>query len=217
VKRSTRWRWAGAAVAVEAWSALYWLGRTWGSTRDERDRTYPGDEIVDEPRLVTKHAVTIQASPEEVWPWLVQVGWHRAGWYTYRWVDRLLFPANPPSVRELLPQHQDLKVGDRILDGPPEADCYYVVELLEPSKMMVLRSWTHLPKGLRANARNQMEWTWAFYLDEVGDRETRLVFRVRGNLEPRWLRGLYRLAIVPADFIMGRSFCFGLKKRVEIR
>lgn len=217
MKESTRWRWAGAAVAAEAWAALYWLGRTWGSTREERDRTYPGDEVVDDPRLVTNHAVTIQAPPEEVWPWLVQVGWHRAGWYTYRWVDCLLSPANPASAQELLPQHQDLKVGDRILDGPPEADCFYLVELLEPSKMMVLRSLTHLPKGLRANPRNHMEWTWAFYLDEVGDRETRLVFRVRGNLEPRWLRALYRLVIVPADFIMGRSFCLGLKKRVEGR
>ena len=54
-----------------------------------------------------------------------------------------------------------------------------------------------------------MEWTWGFYLDEIGDYETRLVFRVRGNLEPRWLRTFYRLFIVPADFIMGRSFCLG--------
>ena len=82
--------------------------------------------------------------------------------------------------------------------------------------MMVLSSRTHLPKGLRRNACNKMEWTWGFYLDEISDYETRLVFRVRGNLEPCWLRTFYRLFIVPADFIMGRSFCLGLRKRVEI-
>ena len=150
-----------------------------------------------------------------MWPWLVQVGWHRAGWYTYRWVDRLLFPANPASAESILPEHQKLKVGDRIPYGPPEADCFYVVEILEPNKMMVLRSWTHMPKGMRTNSKNRMEWTWAFYLNEISDSETRLLFRVRGNLEPRWLRGMYQVWIVPADFVMGRSFCLGLRRRVE--
>jgi hypothetical protein len=52
------------------------------------------------------HAITIAASADAVWPWLVQMGWGRAGWYTYRWVDRLLFPANGPSADQLLSQHQ---------------------------------------------------------------------------------------------------------------
>ena len=216
MNRSTQRGWAGA-VAITFWSVLYRLGRTWGSTREERARNLPGDEIVSKPRLVTNHAVTIHASAEEVWPWLIQVGWHRAGWYTYRWVDRILFPANPASAEEILPEQKQLQIGDRIPDGPPETDCFYVVELLEPRKMMVLRSWTHLPKGLRKNSHNRMEWTWAFYLDEISDHETRLVFRVRGNLQPRWLRTFYRLFIVPADFIMGRSFCLGLKERAEAR
>jgi len=127
----------------------------------------------------------------------------------------LLFPANGPSASQILPQHQDLSVGDWILDGPPEADCHFEVELLEPNKMMVLRSTSHLPPQVRDNDRVRMLWTWSFHLEETSAGKTRLLFRMRGDLEPWWLSLLYQLLIVPADFIMGRSFCLGLKKRVE--
>jgi hypothetical protein len=74
---------AGAGFAV-----LHRLGGTWGSTRRERASRMPGDEIVRKPFGKTMHAVTIEAPPERVWPWLVQMGYHRGGWYTYPWVDR---------------------------------------------------------------------------------------------------------------------------------
>lgn len=86
----------GIGAAVE--SALIHLGRTYGSTAFERARRIPGDDLVADPVLVTNHGITIDAPPEHVWPWLVQMGWGRAGWYTARWVDRLLFPANGPSA-----------------------------------------------------------------------------------------------------------------------
>jgi len=198
-----------------AWGVLYGLGRTWGSTRGERRRHLPGDELVPHPSFSSDHATNITATPEEVWPWLVQMGWHRGGFYTYRWVDRLLFPGNAPSADTILPEYQDLEVGDRIPDGAPETNCFYQVEILEPNKMVILRSWTHLPPQVRNNPHVRMEWTWAFYLDQISDTETRLLFRVRGVLEPWWLLALYNLLIIPADFVMGRSLCLGLKQRVE--
>lgn len=139
-------------IAAEAWGWLHHLGRTWGSTCEERRRYLPGDDLVKDPRLVTNHATTIEASAEDIWPWLVQMGWNRGGWYTYRWVDRFLFPENPRSADSILPEYQDLKVGDRIPDGPPEADCFYEVELLEPNKLLVLRSWTISPRSCAAMA-----------------------------------------------------------------
>ena len=65
---------AAAASAVAAESGLIYLGRTYGSTRGERDATLPGDEIIPEPVVQTDHAITIDASPSAVWPWLVQMG-----------------------------------------------------------------------------------------------------------------------------------------------
>jgi hypothetical protein len=197
------------------WGGLYIFGRTWGSTRDERARYLPGDDLVENPHLMSDHATTISASPEEVWPWLVQMGWSRGGFYTYRWVDTLFFPANGPSADAILPQWQDIKVGDHIPDGAPETNCFYEVEILEPNKMMVLKSWTHLPPQVRDNERVSMLWTWGFYLDDLGNGETRLLFRMRGNLKPWWMLALFQLVIVPADFVMARSFCSGLKRRIE--
>ena len=77
-------------VGAAGWLTLHHLGRTYGSTRHERMHPLPGDGLVEDAQIVATHAVTLAAPPEEVWPWLLQVGWHRAGWYTARWVDRLL-------------------------------------------------------------------------------------------------------------------------------
>ena len=93
-----------------------------------------GDDIVADPQVVTDHAVTVDAPPEAVWPWLVQMGWHRGGWYTARWVDRLLFPANGPSAVRVVPEFQDRRTGDFIPDGPPESGCGFLVERLEPER-----------------------------------------------------------------------------------
>ena len=118
----------------------------------------PGDDIVARPDLATTHAITIDAPPERVWPWLVQMGWHRGGWYTARWVDRLLFPANWPSAQRIMPELQDRDVGDFIPDGPPESECGFVVEHLEPNRYLVLHSTTHLPLKWRRErgARDQL-------------------------------------------------------------
>ena len=78
---------------------LHWWGLTYGSSRAEREKALPGDDLVARPQTVATHARTIKAPPARVWPWLTQVGWHRAGWYTPRWVDVLLFPDNAPSGR----------------------------------------------------------------------------------------------------------------------
>jgi hypothetical protein len=86
-------RWAPPALLM-AYAAVHRLGRTYGSTARERQASMPGDDLVSKPQFVATHGITIDAAPESVWPWLVQMGWHRGGWYTARWVDKLLFPAN---------------------------------------------------------------------------------------------------------------------------
>jgi hypothetical protein len=95
--------------------------------------------------IFINHAITLRGRSEDVWPWLVQLGWQRAGWYTYRRVDRLLFPANMPSTNSILPEHQNLKLGDHVPDGAPETGVHFVVEMLEPHKLLVLGSDSHLP------------------------------------------------------------------------
>ena len=194
-RRRSRYVWA-AAVWVGAVAAGQRLGRTAGSTQAERRQVLPGDELIDHPTVVTNHAITIPAPPDRVWPWLVQMGWHRGGWYTARWVDRLLFPANWPSATELVPELQrPLAIGDRIPDGPPDT-AWFVVEHVNPPHLGV-----------------SIDWAWTFTLADAHNGGTRLLLRVRGRTRPWWLTATYVTALVPADYIMARSMLAGISRR----
>ena len=202
---------AAVTVAGLAAVAVTRLGRTWGSTPEERRRHLPSDDLVPDPTFVTDHAITMRGRSDDVWPWLVQTGWHRGGWYTYRWVDRLLFPANAPSARELLPQYQGLAVGDHVPDGAPETGCFFVVERMERPHLLVLRSRTHVPPRPRTA---WIDWVWAWAIDDIGDGTVRVLLRTRGVAGPPWLALVYRAGLW-TDFVMGRSHLRGLKQRVE--
>lgn len=209
---------AGIAVAVgAAYAGLQWLGRTHGATRDECRRRLPGDDLVVRPLLTTTHATTIDAPPEAVWPWLVQVGWHRGGWYTARWVDRLLFPANDASADHIVPGLQRLEVGDWIPDGPPESRCGFVVREIDAAHHLVLHSTEHLPPEFAERFGAWIDWSWVFVVEEVAPGRSRFLFRTRARLGPRWLAAGYWLLMIPADFVMARQMCRGLRARVEGR
>src|SRR5215475_13431615 len=202
-------------LTAAGYAALQFLGRRAGSTRAERRTALPGDGAVRHPHAVTDHAITIGAPPEAVWPWLTQMGWHRGGYYTPRWVDRLLFPANQPSLDVLDPGLvRDLAVGDTIPDGPP-GTAWYVVEEARPPGTLVLHSTTHVPPSWRERFGAAIDWTWSFQLTELPGDRTRLHVRVRGRAAPRWLAAAYIAAIVPADFVMATGMLRGLKRRAE--
>jgi len=187
-------------VGVGGYAALQWLGRCYGATPAERRQPLPGDDLCPAPQVRTTHAITLSVPPEQVWPWLVQMGWGRGQWYTARWVDRLLFPGNGPSADRIEPELQHLAVGDRILDGPPEAKCSFLVERLEPARHLVLHSVGHLPPGWAERFGATIDFTWAFILEPLPGGRTRFVFRSRAKLGPAWVRRLYQMATVPADF-----------------
>jgi hypothetical protein len=206
---------AAALLPVAGYAALQCLGRRAGSTAGERRRALPGDGAVRHPQMVTDHAITIAAPPEEVWPWLTQMGWHRGGFYTPRWVDRLLFPANRPSLDALDPGLvRDLTAGDTIPDGPP-GTAWYVVEEARPPGTLVLHSTTHVPPSWRERFGAAIDWTWSFQLTRPPGGGTRLHVRMRGRAAPRWLAAAYIAAIIPADFIMATGMLRGLKRRAE--
>jgi hypothetical protein len=149
-----------------------------------------------------------------VWPWLVQMGWHRAGWYTARWVDKLLFPLNWPSGNRIVPGLQHLQLGDFIPDGAPETKTGLTVEALEPGRAMALHSTSHLPLSWRGKA--DLDWSWTFVRLPLEDgRRTRFLFRSRWVTSPWWFTLGGWLGIVPADFVMARDMLNGVKQRSE--
>jgi hypothetical protein len=211
-----------AAILGSAYACLHWLGRTWGATPLERKRALPGDEIVHRPMVRTTHAITVAVPPEEVWPWLVQMGYHRGGWYTYPWVDRVVFSMTNPSADHIVDELQHLAVGDVVPDGPPGTAWYDVVALEAPHHL-VLHSTTHVPAALRSAAERRrwaaepwVDWSWSFVLEPC-PTGTRLLLRMRGRCGPWWLRALFVGAIVPADFVMARSMLRGIRSRAEHR
>lgn len=208
-----------AAVGLTAgYLAVQWLGRTYGTSVEERRAAMPGDDLVGRPQTSVTHAITIPAPPDCVWPWLVQVGWHRGGWYTARWVDVLLFPDNLPSADRVLADFQDLAVGDLVPDGRPDTECFFVVRECEPGARLVLQSTTHLPLSWRDRDRARINWTWSFVLTpEDEGRATRLVFRWRARTRPWWLTAGAHLLVVPADFVMSRDMLLGLRERAGER
>ena len=204
-----------AAVPLGGYAIAQVLGRQAGATRAERREPLPGDQIVAHPQLVTDHAITIGAPPEEVWPWLTQLGWHRAGFYTPRWVDRLLFPANQPSLDYLDPGLSgDLRPGDVIPDGAP-GTAWYVVRQAEPPRTLVLHSVTHVPAAWQREIGAAIDWTWCFQLTPGPGGSTRLHLRARGRTAPLLLTAAYLAAIPPADLIMAMGMLHGLRKRVQ--
>jgi hypothetical protein len=202
-----------AGAASYAW--LQWLGRTNGSTPAERHRLLPGDELCPRPHAVTTHAITINAPPGTRVALAAADGWGRGQWYTARWVDRLLFPANAPSAERIVPELQDLKVGDRILDGPPDANCSFLVEQLVPNHHLLLHSREHLPPGWAERFGATINFTWVFVLDNLCDGRTRFIFRSRSRIGPRWVAAFYLAAMVPTDFVMSPQMLRGVKARAE--
>jgi hypothetical protein len=147
----------------------------------------------------------------------MQVGWHRGGWYTPRWVDVLLFPDNLPSASHLIEDNHDLAVGDFVPDGSPATECGFVVQDVQPAKHLVLSSTTHLPLAWRRRGWT-VTWSWAFVLTPAaGGRATRLVFRWRARTHPWWITAATHLVLVPADFVMSRGMLRGLARRAEQR
>jgi proline iminopeptidase len=202
----TRWLLAGWALG----SAVRRLSQRTGVTDAEAFGTLPGDEVIPHPMAEWTRGVTVHAAPERIWPWLVQMGYGRAGWYTPAWVDRIIEPSlfqlktsSPRSPERLLPEFQALAVGDLIADGP-DYRSYWRVLAVEPQQAIVYRSVRHPwrphpfdPRDPAAVGRVEgeliaggvyVDCTWTFVLRAVGAETTRLLVRTRGNYAPRLLR-----------------------------
>ena len=101
-------------LAVLYWFPIrQWMSR-WEATPADRVRVMVGDSLLVDPTYSGTMAVSIDAPPEDIWPWLVQIGYQRGGLYSYDWLDRVFGYLDRPSATRILPEFQDLAVGDEI-------------------------------------------------------------------------------------------------------
>jgi hypothetical protein len=136
------------------------------ATPDDR-RPLPGDELRPHARLQMTHAIDIDAPPSQVWPWLLQMGGQRAGWYSWDRLDN----GGKPSADHIIPELQHLERGQVIPARPVGSDGFEVLEI-HPGRALILGSRTELFEG-----------TWAFVLEPIGDDATHLITRYRAEYE----------------------------------
>lgn len=187
-------------TVVLAIALMPWMDR-WGATDSEIAASFPGDELVPSPRYVYNRAVTVNASPEEIYPWLVQMGAERGGMYSYEWFETNILRCELVNADRIHEEWQSLKVGDKVKMcpgdwGPPA----YEVGLIESNRVMVIG---HQENGTWSDV-------WQFILVSQEDGMTRLIVRGRETK-----KGTIWDVIRPGEFIMMRAMILGVKERAE--
>lgn len=200
------------------------LGRRWGATRAEAATDLPGDDVISRPVWQTTHAITINATPAAIWPWLVQMGITRGGWYLSERLDRVVWRIDNPSVERVVPELQHLAVGDVVPDSVDGTAHFRVVQL-EPGRALVLHSRRHPVTGVWPDLSIEspglyLDFSWAFVLQPLDGESTRLLLRTRAIVmdgdepAPGWLKAFLPMADL-ADFIYTRQMLRGIRRRVD--
>jgi hypothetical protein len=229
----------GAAVASAAAAYGFIQARTafrsWGIDPGEAARALPGDELVTDAEAIDTRGIDIAAPPDEVWPWLVQMGYGRAGWYSYDELDM-----DRPSAERIVPELQKIAVGDVLPTHPGGG---FEVKIVEPGKSLVLYSDRELAtaqanaarEGLETASTNvratgaylgatlpgEFQVSWAFALEPGIDGGTRLIERFRGRMAPPEGKAaspaMAGKALLFGLFVMVRQQMLGIRDRAEGR
>jgi hypothetical protein len=206
---------AGSAATVYSLAVRPWLLR-WGATLEEVRATLPGDELVPGARIAATHAVSIAAAPDRVWPWLVQMGQGRGGFYSYDRIENAM-GLDIHTVDGILPEYQDLQVGDLIPLAPDGMGL--AVARLQPEQALVLHGDSRIPDGKGGPPVKPGEFlaaSWGFYLRQQGAGRTRLVERFRCDFTATPLNHLlYNGFLEAGAFLMERKMLLGIKERAE--
>lgn len=218
VRPNAHHRRAALAGATVAWAFLAWLAMaialrpwhtSWGTSPEQRAMALPGDELVPEAHYRMDHAVTVNAPADSVWPWIVQIGQDRGGFYSYDGLERLIGD-DVRNADRIHPEWQERRVGDLVRATQPDylggrlgTDLGWRVAQLEPGRALVLENWG------------------AFVVIPVDEHTSRLHVRLRGAGTPSFLGVVLGpanlLVFEPAHFIMERRMLLGIRDRAEGR
>ena len=178
----------------------------WGASAAERSAVLAGDELLPAADQIATRAITINAAAEKIWPWLVQLGQGRGGFYSYTWLENLVPKEDIRNADRIVPEWQQVAVGDEVLLHP---EVKLRVALVEPGRDLVLAGG--VPMGKTAAP---YQFSWAFVLLTQLDGTTRLVVRERYQYTQRWAP----FVVQPAQFVsslMSPKMLRGIKIRAE--
>jgi hypothetical protein len=177
----------------------------WGATDAEFTEFRPGDELVPDPDLTATRAITIHAGADDVWPWIVQLGQGRGGFYSYDGLENLI-GCDIHSALRINPDWRRLDVGDTVRLAPEFA---LTVAVAKPPRTLVLRGG-----ALPGTTVAPYDFTWTFDLSPVSATRTRLVVRERYAYRRWWARSMVEPLTV-VSFLMSRRMLHGIRDRAE--
>lgn len=198
----------GVAIVYAEARLRPWYQR-WGATDDEVGRTLPGDELVPGARDVATRAVTVRAPVDEAWAWLVQIGQHRAGFYSYTVLENLV-GCEMHNADRIVPEWQHLDVGDPIWLASEQRYGRLGIQIvadLDPGHAITLMGEGDVARLARGEPVR--DGAWSFVVDSIDERTTRFLVRSRS---PR-----VKHAFDAIHFVMERGMMLGLKARAERR
>jgi hypothetical protein len=175
----------------------------WGATEEEIARTMPDDNLVAHPAFDATRAITIRGTPEQIWPWLAQMGFRRAGFYGYDLIENAGSGTGIRSATTILPQFQNPRPGDTL---PLSVAGSLTFGAIQPNSYVVWRSWEEPALGV---------FIWELVPIDRG--HTRLISRIRWSYLPdAWGKALGVFTEF-ADHIAVRKILQGVRDRVEGR
>ena len=218
--RTARSPGVGVLAALEGAALIVWnlvgtpfIGRKrlrWGTAGTEATDSLPGDEFVPEPKWSYTLGITVDASPEAIWPWIAQVGQGRGGFYTYQTLENML-GCRITNTTEILPDHQHPAVGEGIYIHPTSPPLR--IEIVDPPNALVLF-------GSPAEIGGEDSWgvsTWQFVINPGPDGGSRLLTRGRYDHAPncmsRFAFGRFPIEVI--TFVMSRKMMLEIKRLAE--
>ena len=193
---------------------------------------FPGKDHIQNPLLDLIYEIEILANPEDIWPWILQVGYHRAGWYIDTWWDKimqkfiwpLLVPNEArgtykPAANEILPEYQHIVEGDIIPDGPP-GTAYYEVVGIQKNHLLLLYATTHFnymaPQFVyKTKYGPRGAFCWAFIIKGSDNNKSRLISWWQAEASPKAGFLLLKPFFVVVDGAHQKQILQGIKRRVE--
>jgi hypothetical protein len=175
----------------------------WGSTAGEAARSMPGDSLVVSPSFCATRAITIRAKPEDIWPWLLQMGYNRAGFYGYDPIENIGSKRGIRSAASVIPELQHPQTGDPL---PISAVASMFFGPIEPESYLVWQGATTPSDG---------SLVWALYPADA--THTRLISRIRLHYHWTDRRLLLDLFTEFADHVAVPKILLGIQQRVEGR
>ncbi|MFD1686186.1 hypothetical protein [Halobellus litoreus] len=205
-RRRLGWVSGGALLGIAYWTLVRPRMLNWGATPAEVRASLPGDDRLPDADAESTMAISIDAPPDEIWPWLRQVGQERGGFYSHEWAENLV-GLDIHNADRLVPEWQDLSVGDTVRLGREDRfpDATLDVVGLDPERSLILQT-----------PDEPTWWVWSFVLDPIDDATTRLLVRSRIRLPENPVVGvLARVVLDPITSVMTHGMLGGIRSRAE--